>query len=1736
MSHTESISKTPSHSHFCSPFSAIANSPPNTTMHTTTATLFPSSLILPFPRRPATAASRTFLAFPHRSTLRFFDSVRWHRKNGVRAQAMDDSSECGGGEDEEDDLVIEACMTRVLPSALSLQHGLEALRVELEELKREPPRCDSGLIRFEVAVPPCANALYSFCCQARSSAVFPQFYISNVSEESSLGSDSRDGFRAAFGIGSAVSINYPSSSYSSRWNTFRRFLLVDSLNITAYGFTNVSHDILSSIVKHEKGSFYFLIPQIELKEYDGFCSLSGTMAWCASTLCTFAEALHDYESSLFHARQYMSSPAGTFQNIIDSSLRALSIIEYEKMKVACLNTHLLASSEIVAGLVDMKYASTSYQFCLRLSSVISLGTNMFNLARETSFIAKSHANINALWASLIVEECCRLGLTYFCVAPGSRSSPLAVAASSHPHTTCIACFDERSLTFHAVGYARGSNVPAVVITTSGTAVSNLLPAVVEASQDFVPLLLLTADRPPELHETGANQAINQVNHFGSFVRFFFNLPAPTDHIPARMVLTTVGIAVNRATSPPLGPVHINCQFREPLDNSPEYWLPSCVDGLDSWISSTQPFTTYIPLHVSASVGISGSMLEIQELISSAKHGLLLIGAIHTDNEIWAALVLAQHLSWPVVADILSGVRIRKLWSSHHGFHERLIYVDHLDHILLSDAVNQWIKPDVVVQVGSKITSKRVSLMLEGCSPCSYIMVDQHPCRHDPSHVVTHRIQSTISQFADCILKVPLQRIGSKWSGFLDGLNAVVAREISSQIYSEKSLTEPHVAHELANVLSSYTALFLGNSMVIRDADMYSCGLVNLPATRSESTSPYQCIKVAGNRGASGIDGLLSTAIGFAVGCRKRVLCVLGDVSFLHDTNGLAILSLRMRRKPITIIVINNHGGAIFSFLPVAKRTDERILNEFFYYNHTISISNLCAAHGVLHFCTKTKAELQEALLLSQQSDSDCVIEVESSIDKNAAFHSFLRKHVGQVATQTFNFLSSPFITEVFQGNLSLGKIHGIKYLLYSAQLNAPPTSVSLNSSTISFCRQGFVLGISLEDGTVGYGEVAPLEANQEKMLAVEEQLRFILHALEGARISSCLPLLRGSFSSWIWTNIGVPPSSIMPSVRCGLEMAILNAFASRQSSSLLSVLHAPKDKVASCSHSGTRICALLDGEGAPVDVANAAYDLVHEGFCSLKLKVARRRDPVEDALVVQEIRKRVGPLVELRVDANRKWTYEQAMKFGSLVKGENLQYIEEPVQDEDDIIRFCEESSLPVALDETIDNIHGDVLVALGRFTHPGIVALVIKPSLVGGFENAAEIARWAHVQGKMAVVSAAFESSLSLSFYVQFAYYLDQQNVDITRALHKKLPAPVAHGLGTYRWLKEDVGTDMFKTSHNPCDGGVEASIYDADHLLRHFEINQRVILRSSSEAQGHTYVLNLETEDILYSVEVHEIGERCHDDTLLFLHGFLGTGRDWIPIMKALSGSARCISVNLPGHGKSKMQYHRVKGRAEENRISIRVIAAALCKLIDYVSPSKVTVVGYSMGGRIALYMALKFGAKLYGAIIISGSPGLKDATARKMRSAKDDARARSLASFGPKSFLESWYLGDLWSSFREHPSFEQTVERRLHQHQDYTSLAKALSDLSIGRQPSLWDELKHLKTSLLFIVGEKDTKFKKIMLDVCSNLREGVDPKEEMHEGIVVPDCGHAVHLENPLAVVSLARQFLTKLRKSNDLRQD
>ncbi|KAL2582256.1 hypothetical protein AAZV13_15G229700 [Glycine max] len=1593
----------------------------------------------------------------------------------------------------EKEVVFEQCVTRTLSPALTLEEGLEKLKEALQILNSPSPSSPTGFLRFQVALPPSPKAFTLFCSQPHSSSVFPLIYVSkNDADSKSL---YVNGTRGVCGIGAAVSFLPPTPNHRTFLN---RYISSDSTNVVAYGFMDVN---LDDDVSHQEGSFWFFIPQIELDELESVSILSMTLAWDEFSFSTFQEAHYSLQVSLDQVYMNTIAPGGR---------------------------------ESVGDIMELKESPSSSQFCVRLSATIVFSNNMLDHANELSNSLKESANINTVWASLIVEECTRLGLMYFCIAPGSRSSPLAVAAASHKLITCISCYDERSLAFHAVGYGRGSHIPAVVITSSGTAVSNLLPAVVEASQDFVPLILLTADRPPELLDCGANQAINQVNHFGSFVRFFFNLPAPTDQIPAKMVLTTLDSAVHWATSSPCGPVHINCPFREPLESSPCRWLSSCLSGLDLWMANAEPFTKYIHMQLSHTcINAPGEMTEVLNLILRANNSLLLFGAIHTEDEMWAALLLAKHLQWPVVADILSGLRLRKLLTSFPDIERNFIFVDNLDHALLSDSVKGWLEVDVVIQIGSRITSKRICQIIEDCAPFSYIMVDKHPHRHDPSHIVTHRIQTSIFEFVGCILKAAVPHTRSMWSTSLQLLSKMVEWEIKFQITAECSLTEPYVAHVMSEALSSESALFLGNSMPIRDANIYGCSwsicYQSVSSLLLNSDLPINLVRVAANRGASGIDGILSTAIGFAVGCNKKVLCVIGDISLLHDTNGLAILNQRKLRKPMTILVINNHGGAIFSTLPLADKVEPYILHQYFYTSHNISIRQLCMAHGVKHLHVKTKAELKEAMCVAQHEQMDCMVEIESSINANANFHSILKKSALQTTQHTISFLSWIFCQGSIKDKFCLYKIREIQCSKYRIALEAPPTSTFVSDGCKEFYREGFILSLVLEEGSVGYGEVAPIDIHRENLVDAEYQLRFLIHVMEHVDVSCFLSLLKGSFSYWIWHELGIMPSSIFPSVRCGLEMAILNAIADAKGSNMLNILYPSINGNNKCERSlNVQICALIDSNGSPTEVANVAAKLTEEGFSAIKLKVARGGDPMHDAALIQEVRKKVGCQIIIRADANRTWTYEEAMKFSSLVKDCNLQYIEEPVQDEDDILKFCEESGLPIALDETIDNIQENPMEKLAKFTHPAIAAVVIKPSVVGGFENAALIAQWAHQMGKMAVVSAAFESSLSLSAYTQFSSYLELLSLGTFKVLDDAASGTVAHGLGTYRWLKEDVTPSPLLICRNPQTGFVEASVANASRLVHDFQVNQKVISYIIAEEQVHRYQYKVELNNLSCSFEVRETGLKTNDNVLVFLHGFLGTGEDWINIMKTFSGSAKCISVDLPGHGKSIL--HGVKGAGEEPLLSLETIADLLHKLIHHIAPEKVTLVGYSMGARIALYMALKFCTKTKGAVLISGSPGLKDKLSRKIRTAKDDSRALAVIAHGLELFVSSWYAGELWKSLRSHPHFNRIIASRL-QHDDMQNLAQMLSGLSIGRQPSMWEDLPNCRVPLLIMHGEKDTKFRKIaqamMKALCSSLRSKHEKGYDIHEVVEVPSCGHAAHLENPLPLIAAIGRFLTRI---------
>ncbi|GFP95293.1 protein phyllo chloroplastic [Phtheirospermum japonicum] len=1230
------------------------------------------------------------------------------------------------------------------------------------------------------------------------------------------------------------------------------------------------------------------------------------------------------------------------------------------------------------------------------------------------------------------------------------------------------------------------------------------------------MLLLTADRPSELVD---------INHYGSFVRQFFSLPSPSDDISARYVLTTIDSAVFKATSSPTGPIHINCPFKEPLANSPKSWNSNCLSGLDVWTSNAEPFTSYIPLQHSLTCNnmSSGDMIEVMRLVQGADRGILVLGSIHKEDDMWAALLLAKHLSWPVIVDIQSGLRLRKYLSSFLDSKD-ILFVDQLDQLLLSDSVKNWMRADVIIQIGSRITGRRISQMIEQCTPCPYIMVDDHPGRHDPSHIITHRIQCTIAEFSDCLIKCYTPDVSKKWRELIRGLDTMAAWETSFLINSEQSLTEPYVARKIFETIRCGSTLFYGNSMPIRDADMYGSNLVQCTHNHSLMlSSGLQChpVHVTGNRGASGIDGLISTAIGFAVGCNKRVLLVIGDISFLHDTNGLALLRQRTSRKPMVILVLNNHGGAIFSQLPVASTIDRSILDQFFYTSHNVSIHNLCLAHGLKHVQVQTKSELQDALFTSQREDVDCIVEVDSEIDTNVSIHSNLRDFNRKASDHALNILSKLSVEDTNSRDF---KINQMDYSLYRVQLNAPPTSVSFTKfKTSASYREGFVISLSLEDGSIGFGEVAPLEIHKENLLDVEEQLRFLVHAVQGKTINNILPLLKCSFSSWIWNNLGIPPGSIFPSVRCGLEMALLSAIASRQNSTLLDIIN-PASEESSDKSSPVQICALIDSYGSPMETAFVASNLVAEGFTAIKIKVARRSDPDEDIATIREVRKKVGRNIVLRADANRKWTYDEAVKFARSVKDCCLQYIEEPVDNEDDIVKFCEEMVLPVALDETINSI-GDKnpLEVLQKYSHSGVAAVVIKPGVIGGFEKAAFVARWAHQHGKTAVVSAAFESALGLSAYIQFARYLDLQNAEIRNLMNKE-PAPItAHGFGTYKWFKEDVTTENLNILYDPDRRSVEADAVDAGRFLQNCRVNRDAVVRNFVQEQVREYQLAVDTDSVSFTTNVLEAGESTDGIAVVFLHGFLGTGEDWIPVMKAISSSTKCIAIDLPGHGGSKLQYKGGNG-SDLPDLSIDVVVDILCKVLDNITPQKVTLIGYSMGARISLYTALKRSDKVESAVIISGSPGLVDNDARAIRKAKDDFRASTLVSNGLEFFTEAWYAEEMWASLRSHPHFKQIVTSRL-QHGDLQTLGRVLSDLSIGRQLSLWEDLKHCEVPLQIIVGEKDDKFKKIARDMYTKI--GIENGNKNSLPVAeIQNAGHAVHLENPLALITALRQFIKR----------
>ncbi len=576
------------------------------------------------------------------------------------------------------------------------------------------------------------------------------------------------------------------------------------------------------------------------------------------------------------------------------------------------------------------------------------------------------SSLNALWASLTVEELVRSEADHFFFSPGSRSSPLVVAIARNKKAHGVVHYDERGTAFHALGWARATRRPAVLVCTSGTAAADFMPAVIEASMDMVPLIVLTADRPPELRNTGANQTIDQVKLYGSYVRWFYDLPCPDANIEPRFVLTTIDQTVYQARRAPAGPVHVNCMFREPLAPvGPERDFAHYLSGLELWEKSQKPYTEYTKALGAPS---EDTVAQAATILREADRGILAVGRLCSNDEQQAVKRMASHLNWPTFPDISSGLRLGATSDN---------LIAYYDQLLLSNGFAQSCQPLTVLHVGSIPTSKRLQQFMEKSHPCDYVMVAGHPLRHDPGHCVTMRIEADVVAFCKKLVSLIKEPQANRpWLEQFTSGSDIVGRVLQEAIDNDDGLSEPAVTRLICQHIQKDSGLFVANSMPIRDMDAYA--------------DPHgPAVTVACNRGASGIDGIIASATGFARGLDKPATILIGDLAFLHDVNSLALLKSLAHR--LVIVVTNNNGGGLFSFLPIAELKD--VFEPFFGTPHDLSFDRAAEMFELDYYCPNSKVSFLTSYLSAQKENRSAIIEIKSDRAENYRLHQALQQKI-----------------------------------------------------------------------------------------------------------------------------------------------------------------------------------------------------------------------------------------------------------------------------------------------------------------------------------------------------------------------------------------------------------------------------------------------------------------------------------------------------------------------------------------------------------------------------------------------------------------------------------------------------------------------------------------------------------------------------------------------------------------------
>ncbi|MBO1005976.1 2-succinyl-5-enolpyruvyl-6-hydroxy-3-cyclohexene-1-carboxylic-acid synthase [Pseudogracilibacillus auburnensis] len=570
----------------------------------------------------------------------------------------------------------------------------------------------------------------------------------------------------------------------------------------------------------------------------------------------------------------------------------------------------------------------------------------------------NHQEILAVYLSSFISGLVQSGVKDIVISPGSRSTPLALIAAEHRNMEVYVNVDERSAAFFALGLAKASKKPVALLCTSGTAAANYYPAIIEANLTGVPLIVLTADRPHELRDVGAPQAIDQLHLYGDHVKWFAEMALPESGARQLKYTKTTAIrAVKEAMVKPKGPVHLNFPLREPL-------IPS-MDLLQNKVTDSG-----LAIESGQLVLPPSKVRELLEEWSPVERGLIICGPIDEPDFPNAVQMLAIKLGFPILADPLSQVR-----SNVAGEHS---IIDSYDAILKSEEARDALQPELIIRFGGIPVSKSLSIFLNGIQNAEHVVVDGSSGWRDPNNVATKMIFSDETELCkEMAGMISDKKKKSSWMNTWKSLDEITKQTIATSIIPQNELDEGKVIYELAKLLPVESTVFVGNSMPIRDMDTF------FHVTEKN-------IRIMANRGANGIDGVVSTALGASI-YERPLFLVIGDLSFFHDLNGL--LAAKMHKLNINIIVINNDGGGIFSFLPQA--------NEPTYFDLLFGTpTGLNFEHAVKMYhgqYTKVLAweDFHVAMMEAVSHEGLNVIEVPTDRAKNLTSHRQIWEHVSR---------------------------------------------------------------------------------------------------------------------------------------------------------------------------------------------------------------------------------------------------------------------------------------------------------------------------------------------------------------------------------------------------------------------------------------------------------------------------------------------------------------------------------------------------------------------------------------------------------------------------------------------------------------------------------------------------------------------------------------------------------------------